>query len=243
MHPQSPSIDAVWVKPPWSIQDVLRAIVRTIDTHIPWLTRSSPKSFLLGIVATFAIGATGMFSFCWFVNPWGNHGATGYHVLGDARSAKTLFLDSLPKADLPQAVVLGSSQVMRFRPATIEDRLGVSAFNYGAYWTKAEDLLCMVRHLVYDLDHRPELLIIGLDTWTIGPPADDPSWVLSFNAELFGYAKKLKRVAVELSNEFREHLGESPLDVELFLPGGDQSQQVGPAKAETNTITPTMPKP
>lgn len=69
-----------------------------------------------------------------------------------------------------------------------------------------------------------------MSAFVSNPPTSDPDWILSFSAELFTYAKTLKRVAVELSNEFREQLGEAPLDVELFFVGGDQSQ-LGPARS------------
>jgi hypothetical protein len=41
------------------------------------------------------------------------------------------------------------------------------------FWATAEDLLCITRHLLLDLNYRPELLIVGVETWTFKPPTDE----------------------------------------------------------------------
>lgn len=129
----------------------------------------SARAFLAATVGTFVLGVTAIFAFSAYVNPWGDFGPTGYHRLYNARLAKANYIDSLPREQLPEAIVLGSSNTMRYSPATIERELGLSAFNFGVFWGRAEDYLCIVSHLVKDLDHRPSLLIIGIDTWSLGP--------------------------------------------------------------------------
>ena len=108
-----------------------------------------------------------------YINPWGNYGKKGYFNLYNTRLTKTDYIESLSNEELPQVVVLGSSNVMRFRPATIKQYLGKSAFCYGVFWGKSEDMLCITKHLVKDLNHAPELLIIGIDTWTFKPAQDE----------------------------------------------------------------------
>ncbi len=114
-----------------------------------------------------------MYALSWYANPWGNYGRTGFWILGDARQSKSDFLDKLPPGELPETLVLGSSNTMRYRPSIIEEGLGLSAFNYCVYWGKAEDVLCIVRHVVLDLDHTPKLLVIGVDPWTFAPPGSE----------------------------------------------------------------------
>ena len=133
------------------------------------LRGGSPRAFLATTVGTFVLGVLGLLVFSWYVNPWGDFGRTGYQELYNARLAKADYLDSLPRGQLPQALVLGSSNTMSYSPTTIKDELGLSAFNFGVFWGRSEDALCVVRHVVEDLQHRPELLIIGVDTWTFGP--------------------------------------------------------------------------
>lgn len=142
-------------------------------TGLRRLTRCSARSFLVATAATYLLGLAGMFGFCWYVNPWGNYGRTGYQRIYNARLAKAEYLSELPREQLPDALVLGSSNTMRYDPATIERLLGLKAFNFGVFWGRAEDDLCIVRHFVRDLQHRPALLIIGVDTWTFSPPEED----------------------------------------------------------------------
>ena len=133
------------------------------------LQEGTPRAFLISVAATFLLGVGGLLAFSWYVNPWGDFGRTGYQQLYNARLAKADHLDALPRDELPQVLVLGSSNTMSYSPATIQDRLGLTAFNFGVFWGRSEDALCIARHVVEDLQHRPELLIIGVDTWTFGP--------------------------------------------------------------------------
>ncbi|GJM24126.1 MAG: hypothetical protein DHS20C16_05410 [Phycisphaerae bacterium] len=114
-----------------------------------------------------------MFAFSLYVNPWGDFGKTGFHRLYNARLAKADFLDAMPRRDLPEVVVMGSSNTMQYRPATIERLTGKRAFNFGVFWGRAEDFLCITRHVVDDLDHKPSLMIIGIDTWSFAPAINE----------------------------------------------------------------------
>ncbi len=127
--------------------------------------------FLVTFTATSVLGTCCLFVFALYTNPWGNYGKTGYQRLYNARLAKTELIGNLESAQRPKAIVLGSSNTMRYDPARIEDRFGLPAFNYGVFWGRSEDALCIVRHLVKDLEHRPKLLIYGLDTWTFDTPS------------------------------------------------------------------------
>lgn len=127
------------------------------------------RRFLWAFAASFGLSVLGITAIAVYLNPWGNYGPRGFGYLYNARRAKSEYLASLPVEARPQAVVLGSSNVMRLKPSSIEEKLGKTAFNFGVYWGRADDFICIVRFLVHDLQHRPELLIVGLDTWTFAP--------------------------------------------------------------------------
>jgi hypothetical protein len=135
-------------------------------SSFPGLGVRRSRPFLLAFVATFAAGALLIVGFNAWVNPWGNCGRVKYPGVYNDRLAKSDYLDGLPPDRLPRAIVLGSSNEMRFSPATIQAALNLSAFNFAVFWGRTDDFLCITRHLVHDLHHRPALLIIGMDTWT-----------------------------------------------------------------------------
>jgi hypothetical protein len=140
---------------------------------IAYVVTPSPRAFLVNLCAAFGLGVMGLFVFSVYVNPWGDFGKTGFHRLYNARLAKADFIDGLPPCDLPEVVVMGSSNTMQYRPATITKLTGKSAFNFGVFWGRAEDFLCITRHFVDDLHHKPSLLIVGIDTWSFAPAINE----------------------------------------------------------------------
>lgn len=127
------------------------------------------RRFVIAAVLTLGVLICAQLGFAVYLNPWGDYGRSGFHRLYNARRAKADWLSALPKSQLPKVVILGSSNVMRMRPATVERLMGKTAFNYGVFWGRADDFVCIARFLVEDLEHRPDLLIVGLDTWTFAP--------------------------------------------------------------------------
>ena len=105
-----------------------------------------------------------------YVNPWGNFGPKGIQPLYNARLAKTLHLDTLSPNESPEIFVLGSSNVMRFRPDLIERLFRKKAFNYGVFWGRAEDVYSIAKHLVNVAKVPPKLFIVGLDVWFFEKP-------------------------------------------------------------------------
>lgn len=144
-----------------------------IDSLQAFIAYRSATMFIIAAFGTFLTGALGLLILAVYANPWGNWGPTGYHRWYNARRAKVQYIDALNRQSLPQVVVLGSSNTMRYCPATIERHLGKTAFNFGVFWGKSEDFLTIASHMVKDLDHRPELLLVGIDTWTFAPREQD----------------------------------------------------------------------
>ena len=151
---------------PASRSHVLRRVVAAVVTP-------SPRAFLMGVCGTFVFGVLVLFAFSVYVNPWGDFGKTGFHRLYNARLAKADYIDGLAPAELPEIVVMGSSNTMRFRPATISRLMGKSAFNFGVFWGRAEDFRCITHHFVDDLQHKPKLVIVGIDTWSFAPAMNE----------------------------------------------------------------------
>lgn len=125
-------------------------------------------------IAAYVTALGGLAGFSIYANPWGNYGASGFldpHEYND-RLVKAEYLDRLPKDQRPQILILGSSSMMAFRPADLTRLIGHTAFNSYVSGAQADDHLCLLRHLIVDLDYRPDWLIVGIETWTFAPPAE-----------------------------------------------------------------------
>ena len=131
------------------------------------ILKNTEKRFVLIFTGTLLLGLASVALLNIYINPWQNYGRKGSISLYNARLAKTEYLKTLPRDSLPQVVFLGSSNVMRYKPSTIEKLIGKKAFNFGVYWGRMDDFLCIASFLVNDLQLKPELLIIGLDTWAL----------------------------------------------------------------------------
>ena len=133
------------------------------------------QRFVSVAIGTYLAGLSGLIAFSVWVNSSGRFGPTGYLDIAqyNDRLVKASYMDNLPPAERPTTLVLGSSNLMTIRARDIEALTGRRAFNCYVTGAQAEDHLCLVRHFVFDLDYRPELLIVGLETWTFQPPDDN----------------------------------------------------------------------
>ena len=132
------------------------------------------RRFVGTALATYLVGLSLLAAFSIYANPWGNYGEAGFldpYEFND-RLVKAKYLDALPADQRPQVLVLGSSSMMSMRGPDIAKATGRTAFNYNVSGGQVDDHLCILRHLVHDLNYRPELLIVGIETWTFGPPSE-----------------------------------------------------------------------
>ena len=75
-----------------------------------------------------------------YMNIFGYFGDTGYfHVYND-RQAKADFLKKINQQQLPDAYILGSSDMLPFQPRQIEQLFGLKTFNLGNFWSSRRDL-------------------------------------------------------------------------------------------------------
>lgn len=117
-------------------------------------TRVFVTILILGIGMTAALAL--------YVDPFGTFGT------GRIPPLLTNEREDKPKAFLaldpsPQAIVIGSSRVMKLNPACVRELTGIPAFNFGLGNAHMEDLVAVVRF--YQARSRAPLreLIIGLD--------------------------------------------------------------------------------
>jgi hypothetical protein len=133
------------------------------------------RRFLLWFPAAAGVILSGILALSVWGNVWQDFGDTGFFTLYNDRRAKSEFLLRLPTNDLPQAWVLGSSNLMPFQPGSIQKRFGYKTFNLGVFWGRIEDSWCWLNYILDDLHSQPKLLILGVEPWTFGPGTDGPA--------------------------------------------------------------------
>jgi len=141
------------------------------------IATTAAKKFVWIAIGTYVLGLAALAAISMYANPWGNYGEAGFLDPAEYndRLVKTRYLDAISPAARPPVLVLGSSSLMSMRGEDIERAVGKKAFNAYVSGAKADDHLCLLRHLVFDLDYRPDLLVVGLETWTFSPPAESGS--------------------------------------------------------------------
>ena len=98
------------------------------------------------------------------VDPHGLFGTGRYPVLvATSRSEKVA---SLATASPPQALIFGSSIMMRVDPAVVERLTTLTTFNLSVDSGKSEDFVALLEYGVRNLRLRPRLAIVGLSPRT-----------------------------------------------------------------------------
>ncbi len=98
----------------------------------------------------------------YLVNPRGIHPISLLPpVAANVRAEKAYLLKQMqPK---PQALILGSSRVMKIAPSTVERLTGLGAFNAGNLSAYTEDHYVMLRYAVERAGVQPRLVLLGLE--------------------------------------------------------------------------------
>jgi len=106
----------------------------------------------LGVVATMN----------YLVNPRGMHSTTLLRpVVANVRAEKAYLLKHMqPK---PQALILGSSRVMKIAPATVERLTRLRTFSAGNLTAYTEDHYVTLRYAVEQAGAQPRLVLLGLE--------------------------------------------------------------------------------
>ena len=129
-----------------------------------WRTTTSHARFLSAFVALTLALSGGLLSAGVIVDPHGLFGTGRYPVLvATSRSEKVA---SLATASPPQALIFGSSIMMRVDPAVVERLTKLTTFNLSVDSGKSEDFVALLEYGVRDLRLRPRLAIVGLSPRT-----------------------------------------------------------------------------
>ena len=86
-----------------------------------------------------------------------------------SRATKVRLIRAQPEA--PNALVMGSSRVLKFEPERIQHHTGLSAFNAGVNYGKPEDFLALWRFFRTHHHSTPKLLLVGVDTSALSSDA------------------------------------------------------------------------
>ena len=166
----------------------------SLTTHgtLEMLASSRDPGFLRTFVLTFLLLAAACVALNRFVNPLGvfSTGALPPIVWADA-DRKVALLSRLDRP--PELLVLGSSRVMKFRPACLEQLTGLPSFNFGMSSAHAEDYAAAFS---YALSRRARLrrLLIGVDPEAFHDSVSYGASLLQ-SARLRGYAPRWLRLS------------------------------------------------
>jgi hypothetical protein len=96
------------------------------------------------------------------VNPLAQYPPTMFRpVVVTSRAEKLRLFAALPAA--PEALILGSSRVLKLEPKYVALKTGLTCFNAGVNYAHPEDHLAWFRHYVAVHRRAPRLVLVGLD--------------------------------------------------------------------------------
>lgn len=79
----------------------------------------------------------------------------------------------------PHGLILGSSRVLKFEPDYLHRQAGITCFNAGMNYARAEDMLAFLRHYRTRYGHLPRRILIGLDVASFSDAARVDARLLS----------------------------------------------------------------
>ncbi|MBT8135936.1 MAG: hypothetical protein KJO54_02860 [Gammaproteobacteria bacterium] len=139
-------------------------------------TPRDARRFLWTMIVFVLIVSATLVGFSVLSNHYGYFGPAGQFEFLNGRIGKVEYLQQLPPDDLPDAYIMGSSNMMSFQSGLVDDLLPVRrTFNLAAFWGRAEDLWAWSNFVTRDLQSQPKLVILGIEPWTFandqrGPP-------------------------------------------------------------------------
>ena len=117
-------------------------------------------AFTFLALATSAFFVVGLLNFV--VNPYAQYSTQVVQPLVQtSRNAKLELLNSFESA--PDGLLVGSSRVLKYEPAYLEQYVGHNFFNAGVNYGKPEDFLAFVRYFENRFKRLPKTIVIGLD--------------------------------------------------------------------------------
>jgi hypothetical protein len=130
---------------------------------MPWLLEPmDPKIFVCAVITLVVGSLAAIACLNTSVDPYGQY-ATGNipPLVQDSRTEKYALFEALDAQ--PDALILGSSRMMKFEPKYFQQQTGLSAFNFAVNHGRPEDFLAMVRSYWDRYGASPKLVLIGVD--------------------------------------------------------------------------------
>ncbi|MBL0214098.1 MAG: hypothetical protein IPQ07_09445 [Myxococcales bacterium] len=160
-----------------------RGVARGMTEDADELRRS--RRFTSIVLAVVVLGMLGTSALAVFVDPLNTFGT------GRIPSILTGERDEKPAAFLaleppPQAIVLGSSRIMKIRPSCLAELTGLPAYNFGLSDALIEDMSAVLKFIQAKGRAPLRVILIGLDARTFDDHAEVDPRLLS-SAVLGGY--------------------------------------------------------
>lgn len=133
------------------------------DDTVKSADRRSCAVFAITVTAALALVAT----LNVIVDPYAQYfGGAFQPLVQTSREQKVQMLRELasePAERQPDALVLGSSRVLKFEPDYLEAQFGSRFFNAGVNYGKTEDALALLKFYQATFGRAPEMVVLGLD--------------------------------------------------------------------------------
>lgn len=143
------------------------------------------RRFIASFAATAILIALILIMASVYSNPYGYFGPVGQPATYNGRLAKVEYLSKLPKDQIPDAWIIGSSSTLPFQPETVNKLFSVKrTFNLGSFWGRAEDFWAWSNFILRDLNARPKLVILGVEPWTFADDRRGPPLLLEYRRRL-----------------------------------------------------------
>lgn len=140
------------------------------------------RAFCVRFGAITGLTLVGLAAVNFWVDPYGQYGTRLLSPLVQTpRLQKVQFLKQMQSP--PEALVLGSSRVLKLEPDYLQQTIGYRFFNAGVNQAKPEDILAFFRYFQTRFATVPRMLIVGLDVNAFNS-ADPPDARLLATPEL-----------------------------------------------------------
>ena len=130
--------------------------------------------FLRLFSGTLAVGFVLLASFIAWTNVFGSYGDIGYWKVYNDRRGKAEALLAKPSTELPELWMIGSSTSYPLLPKDVEERFGRRTYTVVNYWARMTENWSWLNFILRDLAQKPDMIILGLETWTFRPDSDGP---------------------------------------------------------------------
>jgi hypothetical protein len=110
-----------------------------------------------------------LITFVAWSNVWGNYGDEGFFYTYNDRRGKSEALVSATRTELPRAWLMGGSTIYPLLPDAVEERFGISTYTTANFWVRMDENWSWLNFILDDFGAKPELIILGLETWTFRP--------------------------------------------------------------------------